>query len=202
MSSSKDSVGSVQTPGPQPSGSNMTAYSGNALANSTAPSMAVVTYNGGQLAAQMPLSSSTHRPWEAVCRPSAPAAPSGTYVPSPAGHGQAIPHSGPPGMDVQPYGNPTAAMIPRAPPAPVIVVPDHVRNLRSPMLNYLTAGPTALPTLEQALDPNVFPFTETCKTAKPSIFGVVKLKNVSCLPAHCSPPPFSSFLWMISNGGV
>lgn len=59
-------------------------------------------------------------------------------------------------------------------------VPEYIRSQRSKQLNDLTAGPRALPTIEVALHPQNFPFTEGPRNAQPSPnWGVLKIKNVS-----------------------
>jgi hypothetical protein len=52
----------------------------------------------------------------------------------------------------------------------------------SPHLRALTSGGSRLPSLEEALDPNNFPFIEMCRLGREETFGVIKIKNVSYSP--------------------
>lgn len=51
----------------------------------------------------------------------------------------------------------------------------------SPHLRALTSGGTRYPSLEEAFDPANFPFVEICRLATEQNFGVIKIRNVSCL---------------------
>jgi len=78
-----------------------------------------------------------------------------------------------------PYNPPEAggqAWIPRA---PNFNTPPGVKRLRSAHLNKLTEHPSSLPTIEQALHPDNFPFMESALQARPAVHGVIKITNVS-----------------------
>lgn len=58
-------------------------------------------------------------------------------------------------------------------------VPVEIRAVRSQQLNQLTEGALGVPTQDVALNPDNFPFIESCSQAEAVSHGVVKIRNVS-----------------------
>jgi len=65
------------------------------------------------------------------------------------------------------------------------------RKGMSKELAILTKNGTVKPTLGEALDTKILPFTEFCRDAKPDTWGVIRIKNVS--PSASPPIYFLSF---------
>jgi hypothetical protein len=84
-------------------------------------------------------------------------------------------------LEQYPAAKPNYAVRPlQSPPHEYAVVPFTQTSAVqcSPMLRMLLSTPTGLPSFSTAMQPELFPFIEGARQAKPANFGVVKLKNV------------------------